>query len=135
MARQGKTRERHPLKSAKAAIKRTAKKITKRLRPAAAQVSKPAKVKKRSTAKASHPVRREADIPLDVINKTYTPRQTSLKASFRSTGEDRQRDQEFASGYADTRWNDEDRLTNRSGDPRIGTHRRKYEPEERKGER
>ena len=135
MARQGKTRERHPLKAAKAAIKRTAKKISKRLRPAPAQVSKPAKVKKRSTAKASHPVRRETDIPIDVLNKTYTPRQTSLKASFRTSGEDRQRDQEFAAGYADTRWNDEDRLTNRSGDPRIGTHRRKYEPETRKGDR
>ena len=135
MARQGKTRERHPLKSAKAAIKRTAKKISKRLRPAAKQVSKPAKVRKRPTAKASHPVRREADIPLDVLEKTYTPRQTSLKASFRSTGKERQRDQEFASGYVETRWNDEDKLTNRSGDPRIGTHRRKYEPEERKGDR
>src|SRR5436190_8331612 len=121
MARQGRTRERHPLKTAKAAIKRTAKKITKRLRPAAAQVSKPAKVKKRSTAKASHPVRREADIPLDVLNKTYTPRQTSQKASFRTTGEDHQRDQELASGYVESRWNDEDKLTNRSGDPRIGT--------------
>ena len=135
MPRQGKTRERHPLKAAKTAIKRTAKKISKRLRPAAAQVSKPAKVRKRSTAKASHPVRREADIPFDVLDKTYTPRQTSLKASFRSDGKDRQRDQEFASGHAESRWNDEDRLTNRSGDPRIGTHRRKYEPEERKGER
>ena len=130
MARQGKTRERHPLKAAKAAITRTAKKITKRLRPAAAQVSKPAKVRKRSTAKASHPVRREPDIPLEVLEKTYTPRQTSLKAPFRTTGEDRQRDQELASGYVVTRWNDEDRLTNRSGDPRIGTHRRKYEPGE-----
>jgi hypothetical protein len=130
MARQGKTRERHPLRSAKAAIKRTAKKITKRLSPAPAQVSKPAKVRKKSTARASHPVRREADIPLDVLAKTYTPRQTSLKASFRASGEERQRDQEFASGYVETRWNDEDQLTNRSGDPRIGTHKRKYEPEE-----
>ena len=135
MARQGKTRQRHPLKAAKAAISRTAKKAAKRLRPAPAQVSKPAKVRKRSTAKASHPVRREADIPLDVLAKTYTPRQTSLKAPFRASGKERQRDQEFASGHMESRWNDEDRLTNRSGDPRIGTHRRTYEPEERKGER
>ena len=61
----------------------------------------------------------------------YTPNQTSLKASFRSTGEDRQRDQEFASGYADERWNDEDHFTNKSGDPRIGTHGRSYEPDEK----
>ena len=31
----------------------------------------------------------------------------------------------------DERWNDEDHFTNRSGDPRIGTHRRSYEPGER----
>ena len=33
-------------------------------------------------------------------------------------------------GVSDERWNDEDRLTNKSGDPRIGTHRRTYEPAE-----
>jgi hypothetical protein len=41
-----------------------------------------------------------------------------------------QRDQESALGVADERWNDEDRLTNKSGDPRIGTHGRTYEPGE-----
>ena len=136
MAQRAKTRGRHPLKAAKAAVGRTAKKITKRLRSATKSkearggTPRPAKVKKRSTAKASRPTRREADIPMDVINKTYTPKQTSLKASFRTDGADRQRDQELASGYVETRWNDEDRLTNRSGDPRIGTHHRKYEPGE-----
>ena len=136
MVRRAKTTQRHPLKAAKKAITRTAKKITKRLRPAkkepvaAAAAPRPAKVKKRAPVKAARPTRREPDIPIEVLNQTYTPRQTSLKASFRTSGEDRQRDQEFASGYAETRWNDEDRLTNRSGDPRIGTHRRKYEPGE-----
>jgi hypothetical protein len=138
MARRAKTREHHPLKAAKSAISRTAKKIGKRLRPArrkpqaaaaASRTPKPA-MKKRAPAKAARPARREADIPLDVLERTYTPRQTSLKASFRASGEERQRDQELASGYVETRWNDEDRLTNRSGDPRIGTHRRKYEPGE-----
>ena len=139
MVRREKTRERHPLKTARAAISRTAKKITKRLRPArkskpaVAAAPRPAKMKKRSTAKASRPTRREADIPMEVLNQTYTPKQTSLKASFRATGEDRSRDQELASGYVETRWNDEDRLTNRSGDPRIGTHHRKYEPGEGQG--
>ncbi len=136
MARREKARERHPVKAAKATISRTAKKITKRLRSAGKPeeprggTARPAKVKKRSTAKASRPTRREADIPIDVLNKTYTPKQTSLKAPFRTDGKDRSRDQELASGYVETRWNDEDRLTNRSGDPRIGTHHRKYEPGE-----
>lgn len=73
-------------------------------------------------------VRRETDIPLDVIDRTYTPPFTGGKASFRSDGSDHQNDQEFAYGVADERWNDEDRITNKSGDPRIGTHRRTYEP-------
>ena len=80
-------------------------------------------------ASARHP-RRDADIPLDQIANTYTPTQTSLKAGFRASGADQQRDQEFASGVADERWNDEDRFTNKSGDPRIGTHGRTYEPAE-----
>lgn len=75
--------------------------------------------------------RREGDIGLDRLNRAYTPQQTSLKAGFRADGADRQRDQEFAGGYADDRWNDEDHYTNKSGDPRIGTHGRSYEPNER----
>jgi hypothetical protein len=75
-------------------------------------------------------IRREADIPLEQLAATYTPTQTSLKASFRADGADQQRDQEFASGTGDERWNDEDRFTNKSGDPRIGTHKRTYEPGE-----
>ena len=136
MARRVTARKRRPLKTAKAAVRRTAKKVTKRLRPArkpneaVAAAPRPVKPKKRPVAKASRPLRIEPDIPLDVLNKTYTPKQTSLKSSFRTTGEERQRDQEFASGYVETRWNEEDRYTNRSGDPRIGTHHRKYEPGE-----
>ena len=82
------------------------------------------------TAKPGRVTRREADIPLDVIAATYTPPFTGGKAGFRSDGNDHQNDQEFAYGAADERWNDEDRLTNKSGDPRIGTHRRTYEPGE-----
>lgn len=74
--------------------------------------------------------RRQTDIPLDLISQTYTPPATSSKAGFRSDGSDHQRDQEFAMGVADERWNDEDQFTNKSGDPRIGTHRRTYEPAE-----
>ena len=136
MARRVTTRKRRPLKTAKAAVNRTAKKVTKRLRPArkpteaVAATPRSLKPKKRPVAKASRRLRIEPDIPLDVLNETYTPKQTSLKSSFRTTGEERQRDQEFASGYVETRWNEEDRYTNRSGDPRIGTHHRKYEPGE-----
>ena len=129
MARRVTTRKRHPLKRARAAVSRTAKKVTKRLRPARKPTEAVAAAP-RPVAKASRRLRIETDIPIDVLNKTYTPKQTSLKSSFRTNGEDRQRDQEFASGYVETRWNDEDRYTNRSGDPRIGTHHRKYEPGE-----
>ena len=76
--------------------------------------------------------RPQADIPFDALTGSYTPTQTSLKAPFRADGADRQKDQEFANGVADERWNDEDRLTNKSGDPRIGTHGRTYEPGERR---
>jgi len=77
---------------------------------------------------------RATDIPLDRIEGTYTPTQTSLKAGFRTSGADHQRDQEFARGVDDNHWNDEDRFTNKSGDPRIGTHGRTYEPGERPAE-
>jgi hypothetical protein len=64
---------------------------------------------------------------MEILTRTYTPRQTSLKASFRASGDERQRDQDFVT---EERWNDEDHFTNKSGDPRIGTHHRKYEPGE-----
>jgi hypothetical protein len=77
---------------------------------------------------------RQTDIPLDVLDRSYTPPLTSSKASFRSDGADHQHDQEFGRGISDDRWNDEDRFTNKSGDPRIGTHRRTYEPGEERAE-
>ena len=90
----------------------------------------PAATTSRATQSTPRVTRRESDIPLDVIGSTYTPPFTGGKAGFRSDGADHQNDQEFAYGVADERWNDEDRLTNKSGDPRIGTHRRTYEPVE-----
>jgi hypothetical protein len=82
--------------------------------------------------KRTRPARPQTDIPIDQLEKAYMPTQTSMKAGFRESGADHQRDQEFAKGAADTRWNDEDRLTNKSGDPRIGTHGRTYEPGEKR---
>lgn len=81
------------------------------------------------------PRRAQTDVPFDLINSVYTPTQTSLKGPFRADGSDQQSDQELANGYADERWNDEDRLTNKSGDPRIGTHGRSYEPGENRTRR
>ena len=119
MPRQGKTGTR--LARAGGAIKRTAKKASARVRPA----------KRRQAPKAVAAAPRRADIPLEVLNRTYTPKQTSLKAPFRASGVEQERDQELAGGFAaDERFNDEDHFTNKSGDPRIGTHHRKYEPGE-----
>jgi len=87
-----------------------------------------------SASQRGRVTRRPTDIPLDVLDGAYTPAATSSKTSFRSDGADHQRDQELALGVADDRWNDEDRLTNKSGDPRIGTHRRTYEPGESRPE-
>jgi hypothetical protein len=74
--------------------------------------------------------KRESRIARAVVNRTYTPHQASRKVSFRVSGEERERDQELAGSIADERFNDEDHFTNKSGDPRIGTHHRKYEPGE-----
>lgn len=91
-----------------------------------------AKIATDAPARRTRPARLKTDIPIDQLEKAYTPTQTSVKTGFRATGADHQRDQEFANGVADTRWNDEDRLTNKSGDPRIGTHGRTYEPGEKR---
>lgn len=82
----------------------------------------------------AQPRRVATDIPMDQLDNVYSPTQTSLKAPFRVSGADHQSDQEFANGVANDRWNDEDRLTNKSGDPRIGTHGRTYEPGELRAE-
>ncbi len=86
--------------------------------------------KRPAEVRHARPKRRESDIPLDRLANEYIPTQTSLKGPFRTTAADRGSDQEFAEGVADERWNDEDRFTNKSGDARIGTHGRKYEPDE-----
>jgi hypothetical protein len=90
----------------------------------------PARPEQQSAGNPGRVTPRQTDIPLDLLTQAYTPADTSSKASFRSSGQDHQNDQEFALGVFDERWNDEDRLTNKSGDPRIGTHGRTYEPEE-----
>lgn len=125
----------------RSAIARSARTLGARIRhprrhhePAAA-VAAPKPAAPRRPQTTARPAHRATDVPLDLISATYTPTQTSLKGPFRTDGVDRTRDQELAGGFADERWNDEDRFTNKSGDPRIGTHRRTYEPGERDGKR
>lgn len=98
--------------------------------PAAVETAPKETAQARSAAPPPRAVRRPSDIGVDVLSRTYTPPQASGKAGFRSDGADHQRDQDFARGTTDTDWNDEDRLTNKSNDPRIGTHGRTYEPGE-----
>ena len=85
-----------------------------------------------SSVRHARPAHRQTDIPIDQIEEAYIPTQTSLKGPFRASGDERQRDQEHGRGISDDRWNDEDRITNKSGDPRIGTHGRTYEPGEKR---
>ena len=122
-----------------AAVKATAKKVTAKVRgikakakaktkaPVETAASKSPKSRTASTGMAKR--RPQSDVPIDALSKAYTPKQTSLKSPFRATGAAAQRDQE---SVTDERWNDEDRLTNKSGDPRIGTHGRTYEPGEKR---
>jgi len=68
---------------------------------------------------------------MDLLAQTYAPRQTSIKTSFRSDGADHERDQELPPGPGE-RFENEDHFTNKSGDSRIGTHGRTYEPVEQR---
>lgn len=98
------------------------------------RTAEPKRGNSRNEGLTSRPTKREADIPMDVVDRSYSPPMTSSKASFRTDGADHQRDQEFAFTSADERWNDEDHYTNKSGDPRIGTKQRSYEPGETRAE-
>jgi hypothetical protein len=75
----------------------------------------------------------DSDIPLEVIAETYTPAQTSGRGGFRDDGHDRSPDVELAS-FVEGRFSEEDAFTNKSGDPRIGTHRRPHAPAENERE-
>jgi hypothetical protein len=112
------------------AVGRTARKLTSKFHRDKA--APPLVAQQRTAGAQSRPRKPQTDVPLDLISNAYTPTQTSLKGPFRASGEDQQRDQDLAGGFSDERWNDEDRLTNKSGDPRIGTHGRSYEPGEQR---
>jgi hypothetical protein len=126
MPRQGKS----AVRKAGGAIARTARKLTAKLNPRNRSATTAAAAKTKLDAKPkARPKQPRTDVPLDVLANTYSPKQTSLKTSFRSDGADRQHDQEMPIGASD-RWQDEDHFTNKSGDARIGTHGRSYEPGE-----
>ena len=119
----------NPLKRAASSVRRVISKLTNR----GEQAPTPVRTGEAPVLQhASRPRRLETDVPIDQLESAYAPPQTSLKASFRSDGSDQQSDQEIVPGYADERWNNEDVFTNKSGDPRIGTHDRTYEPGERR---
>jgi hypothetical protein len=131
MPRKGKS----VISKAGGSIARTARKLTAKLDPRKRSAKTAESAKKKvvakpqiATARATQP---RSDVALDLIANTYSPKQASVKASFRSDGGDQQLDQEMPIGAAD-RWQDEDHFTNKSGDARIGTHGRTYEPGERK---
>ena len=117
------------------AIARTARKLTAKLNPRKRTAKTAESAKKKVAAKprtaSARTKQPRTDVPLDLIASTYSPKQTSLKTSFRSDGADRQHDQEMPVGAPD-RWHDEDHFTNKSGDARIGTHGRSYEPGEQR---
>ena len=128
MPRKGKS----VVRKAGGAIARTARKLTSKLNPRkrlAAKKETPVSVKPAAARASQRQV--QTDVPLDLIADTYSPKQTSLKASFRSDGADQQRDQEMPIGPGN-RWQDEDHFTNKSGDSRIGTRGRTYEPGEQR---
>jgi hypothetical protein len=140
MPRKGKSM----VKTAGGVIARTARKLTTKARKVTAKLNPrrraeakvtaapaPKAAKPQRTPLTERPQRRQTDIPLDLIAATYSPRQTSVKTSFRSNGADQQNDQEMPLGAGD-RWQDEDHFTNKSGDTRIGTHGRSYEPGEKR---
>ena len=132
------------VKRAGGAVARTARKLATKLAPRkhAKAVAAPKAAKKATPAKPkviptkaspapARPMRRESDVPMDVLAQEYAPRQTSIKTSFRSDGADHERDQELPPG-AGERFENEDHFTNKSGDARIGTHGRTYEPGEQR---
>jgi len=130
MPRKGKS----VVRKAGGAIARTARNLTAKLDPRKRTAKKAEAAKKKIAAKPTATARARqprTDVPLDLIADTYSPKQTSLKTSFRSDGADRQRDQEMPIGAAN-RWQDEDHFTNKSGDARIGTRGRTYEPGEQR---
>jgi hypothetical protein len=127
-------------------VKRAAKKIQRAAKRAVASAKEKARVSSRRPAKATTPAPAPkrppqpasppqrvplggAVLPLRSEDE-HTPQQRSTHAPFRSGGPSgRDVDQELpAELKSNDQFSDEDHFTNRSGDPRIGTHNRSHEP-------
>jgi hypothetical protein len=131
MARETKKSSR--LAQVRGAVARTAQRLTSRFQREKSEEpmqARQAASAPRTAVSHERPRQPQTDVPFDLISNIYSPTQTSLKGPFRADGGDHQRDQELANGYDDERWSAEDHYTNKSGDPRIGTHGRSYEPGE-----
>lgn len=123
------TTKRNPRKRAAKAKKAPAARTKKATVAKAKKSAEPQAAKPKRNPPAARPVQRTSDVPIDLIAEWYTPKQTSLKGSFRSDGSDQQNDQEISLGDSN-RFQDEDHFTNKSGDARIGTHGRAGVPAE-----
>ena len=127
-------------------VKRAAKKIQPAAKRAVVTATGKARVASRRPAKATtpapaskrppQPATRPQRVPLGGAvlpartEDEHTPQQRSTHAPFRSGGPSgRDIDQELPSELtSNDQFSDEDHFTNRSGNPRIGTHNRSHEP-------
>ena len=120
-----------PITRAGGTIESTGPKVTTKRKPrkiaVTAEASAAREAKPKATPRTARTRRRESDVPLDLIAETYAPKQTSIKTSLRSDGADHEKDQELPPGAGEI-FENEDHFTNKSGDARIGTHGRNYEP-------
>lgn len=126
------TRKASPLKAVKKAVRSVTKKVASVLTPAKkSRTTTPGSPAPRkaspATSARSRPVRRASDVDPSKLDDVSG--QTSSKGPFDSKRSDaaRQRDIDSAFTNRNDEWADEDHLTNRSGDKRIGTKNRKYE--------
>jgi hypothetical protein len=96
--------------------------------PTASTPAQPTRQTKRPTATTTRVA------PTVHRDDAFSPSQRSAKAPFDRNRAEKPRDLEsdLMIGMADERFNEEDRYTNKSGDPRIGTHGRSYEREEKR---
>lgn len=121
------TRKSSRIARMRGAVARAARKLFRREK-IEERMEAPARSAAADDERRARPRRLQTDVPIDVISNAYTPSQTNVKGPFRASGAELQLDQDDVGG--EERWNDEDRFTNKSGDPRIGTHGRSYEPGE-----
>ena len=113
------------------AVRSVAKKVSSALKPRKGSPASAAKPSPRVTApertQKPRTTRRASDVDSSKLDEVSG--QTSSKGPFDSKRSDAFRQQDIDSAFANRNeeWADEDHLTNRSGNKRIGTKNRKYE--------